>query len=105
MKEFCPRRLHLSSPLLSFKLNKPVLATHFLSDMRQRLSVPAPTVTKPQGDFDSLGREQDYSSLTKKRSDNLEHSAYIEEGKDRAGRERERGRMNAMHVWEVVLAS
>lgn len=58
----------------------------------------ASSVTKPHGDFDSLKREQDYCcSLCR-----CEASACTQEkGK---GRERETGGMNAMHVWEVVLA-
>lgn len=64
--------------------------------MAIRLSARAcvSTVTKPHGGFDSLEGEQDYCALCV--------TVKLETGEEQAWEMR--GGMNAMHVWEVVLA-
>lgn len=112
MREFCQSCLHKSSPLLLpsfFSVHKTCVSNTFFlfffffflryKAIGIRLSASARTssVTKPHGDFDSLKGEQDYSALGV--AVKLERVRW-----SRGERGGDGGGMNAMHVWEVVLA-
>lgn len=108
MREFCQFCLHKSSPLhfflffLPFFTRKPVRATHFFflwyKAIAMRLSASARAY---------CNKATWWFWFTEKRPGLLllhsdaESRVCVWEGKEWAG---DRGGMNAMHVWEVVLA-